>query len=42
MLFFKQIEKWDLRYNYFPEFQNYFTLYFRKKKFLIDAALTGF
>ncbi len=29
-VFFEQIEKWGTRSNYFPEFQNYFTLYFRK------------
>lgn len=29
-VFFEQIEKWGSRSNYFPEFQNYFTLYFRK------------
>ena len=28
--FFEQIEKWGNRTNYFPEFQNYFTLYFKK------------
>ena len=30
MVFFEQIEKWGNRSNYFPEFQNYFTLYFKK------------
>ena len=29
-VFFEQIEKWGNRSNYFPEFQNYFTLYFKK------------
>ena len=29
-VFFEQIEKWGTRSNYFPEFQNYFTLYFKK------------
>ena len=29
-VFFEQIEKWGNRTNYFPEFQNYFTLYFKK------------
>ena len=29
-VFFEQIKKWGDRSNYFPEFQNYFTLYFKK------------
>lgn len=29
-VFFEQIDKWENRTNYFPEFQNYFTLYFKK------------
>lgn len=29
-VFFEQINKWGDRSNYFPEFQNYFTLYFNK------------
>ena len=29
-IFFEQIEKWGIRSNYFPEFQNYFILYFKK------------
>lgn len=29
-VFFEQIHKWENRTNYFPEFQNYFTLYFKK------------
>ena len=29
-VFFEQINHWGNRTNYFPEFQNYFTLYFRK------------
>ena len=29
-VFFEQIEKTGSRSNYFPEFQNYFTLYFKK------------
>ncbi len=29
-VFFEQINKWGNRSNYFPEFQNYFTLYFTK------------
>jgi hypothetical protein len=29
-VFFDQIKKWGDRSNYFPEFQNYFTLYFKK------------
>lgn len=29
-VFFEQINQWGNRSNYFPEFQNYFTLYFRK------------
>lgn len=29
-VFFEQVNKWGNRSNYFPEFQNYFTLYFKK------------
>ena len=29
-VFFEQIETWGIRFNYFPEFQNYFILYFKK------------
>lgn len=29
-VFFEQIKKWGNRSNYFPEFQNYFTLYFTR------------
>ena len=29
-VFFEQINKWGDRSNYFPEFQNYFKLYFTK------------
>ena len=29
-VFFEQINQWGNRSNYFPEFQNYFTLYFNK------------
>ena len=29
-VFFEQIETWCNRFNYFPEFQNYFILYFKK------------
>ena len=29
-VFFEQIDNWGDRSNYFPEFQNYFTLYFKK------------
>jgi hypothetical protein len=29
-VFFEQIDNWGNRSNYFPEFQNYFTLYFNK------------
>jgi hypothetical protein len=29
-VFFEQVNKWGNRSNYFPEFQNYFTLYFNK------------
>ncbi len=29
-VFFEQIDNWGNRSNYFPEFQNYFTLYFKK------------
>ena len=29
-VFFEQIETWGIRSNYFPEFQNYFILYFKK------------
>jgi hypothetical protein len=29
-VFFEQINKWGNRSNYFPEFQNYFTLYFKR------------
>lgn len=29
-VFFEQINQWGHRSNYFPEFQNYFTLYFTK------------
>ena len=29
-VFFEQINKWGARSNYFPEFQNYFNLYFKK------------
>ncbi len=29
-VFFEQVTKWGNRSNYFPEFQNYFTLYFNK------------
>lgn len=29
-VFFEQIEKMGTRSNYFPEFQNYFTLYFKR------------
>ncbi len=28
--FFEQIDKWGIRTNYFSEFQNYFSLYFKK------------
>ncbi len=29
-VFFEQINNWGNRSNYFPEFQNYFTLYFTR------------
>jgi len=29
-VFFEQIKIWGKRSNYFPEFQNYFTLYFTR------------
>jgi len=29
-VFFEQLNKWGDRSNYFPEFQNYFTLYFKR------------
>lgn len=29
-VFFEQINQWGDRSNYFPEFQNYFTLYFKR------------
>jgi hypothetical protein len=29
-VFFEQIDNWGNRSNYFPELQNYFTLYFNK------------
>ena len=29
-VFFEQINKWGNRSNYFPESQNFFTLYFKK------------
>ena len=29
-VFFEQIETWCNRFNYFPEFQNYFILYFKR------------
>ena len=29
-VFFEQVNKWGDRSNYFPEFQNYFTLYFKR------------
>lgn len=29
-VFFEQVNKWGARSNYFPEFQNYFTLYFKR------------
>lgn len=29
-VFFEQVNKWGNRSNYFPEFQNYFTLYFTR------------
>jgi hypothetical protein len=29
-VFFEQINKWGNRSNYFPEFQNYFTSYFKR------------
>lgn len=29
-VFFEQVKTWDKRTNYFPELQNYFTLYFTR------------
>ena len=29
-VFFEQVKTWGKRSNYFPEFQNYFTLYFTR------------
>jgi hypothetical protein len=29
-VFFEQVKNWEDRSNYFPELQNYFTLYFKR------------